>query len=333
MAKSYGQSLKPLMLLRILWEESDEEHRLSVRQLIKKLDAYGIRAERKSVYADMELLSDAGFDIICERSRENRYYLGERILGLAELKLLSDAVAASNFVTEKKSDEIIRGLSRLLSRYEGAQIRRSVYVWGRAKNENETILYSVDTVQEAILAKKRICFRYFDYGFSPKDRTLIRRYHDHGAKREVIPQFLAWDNGNYYLLAYDPKHDGPTVFRVDHMEDVAITNRSAEREETKPDPAEFSRKTFGMYPGKEVRARFRIPERLLGVFLDQFGSELTLLESDKEVYVEASALLEISPPVIGFLFSLIRDIRILGPDELIREVQNYALAALKPSES
>lgn len=329
MARSYGQSLKPLLLLRILWEESDDKHPLSVRQLIEKLDAYGIRAERKSIYTDMKLLADAGFDILCERSRENRYYLGERILGLAELKLLSDAVASSNFVTEKKSDEIICRLSRLLSHHEGSQLRRSVYVRGRTKNENETILYSVDTIQEALLENKRIRFRYFDYSFSQMDRTLTRRYHDNGAPREVSPRFLAWDNGNYYLIAHDPKHEGVTVFRVDRMEDTAVTDLAAEPEKTKTDPAEFSRKAFGMFPGKEVRARFRIPERLLGVFLDQFGTELSLFGSDTAGFIEVSALLEISPPVIGFLFSLIQNIRILGPEELIRKVQSYALAAFQ----
>ncbi|MFQ9087033.1 MAG: hypothetical protein ACLR6H_09890 [Roseburia sp.] len=64
MARSYQQKLKILCLLKILKEETDEKHPLTTTQLIERLLAYGIQAERKSIYNDIAALEDFGVDII-----------------------------------------------------------------------------------------------------------------------------------------------------------------------------------------------------------------------------------------------------------------------------
>lgn len=124
MAKSANQKMKLLYLLKILTEKSDESHCLSTQELISQLAAYGIGAERKSIYDDIECLIHFGYDIVNVKSRSSGgYYLAGREFELPELKLLVDAVQASRFITQKKSRELISKIEKLAGPYEGSSCR------------------------------------------------------------------------------------------------------------------------------------------------------------------------------------------------------------------
>ena len=60
MPKSPNQKMKPLLLQRILLERTDEDHGLTVPELIALLEEEGVAAERKSVYSDLQTLADFG---------------------------------------------------------------------------------------------------------------------------------------------------------------------------------------------------------------------------------------------------------------------------------
>lgn len=128
MAKSSHQKLKLLYLTKILQEKTDENYTISVPQIIEELARYGISAERKSIYDDLEALRFFGFDIESVKTKTTGYYLASREFELPELKLLADAVASSKFITEKKSSELIHKIERLASQQEAKQIHRQVCV-------------------------------------------------------------------------------------------------------------------------------------------------------------------------------------------------------------
>ena len=141
MPKSSNQKLKLLYLLRILQKETDEEHYLNSQQLIERLEKYDISAERKSIYDDIARLTDFGYDIIHVKTKGGSgYYMGSREFELAELKLLVDVVQASRFITLRKSRELINKLEQFVSGKEAQQLQRQVYVAGRVKTDNESII-------------------------------------------------------------------------------------------------------------------------------------------------------------------------------------------------
>ena len=115
MPKAAGHKLKLFRIFNYLLEYTDEEHTVTASDIIKELERYGITAERKSVYSDLEALAELGIDI--EKSTDG-YYIGERDFDLPELKLLVDAVQSSKFITRKKSGELIKKLEKLTSRYQ-----------------------------------------------------------------------------------------------------------------------------------------------------------------------------------------------------------------------
>ena len=106
MAKSSNQKAKLLRLLQFLLRQTDEEHPATVAQLIEELDRYGVKAERKSIYDDLETLRQLGVDIQCRKGRSPGWFIGAREFELPEVKLLMDAVQSSRFITQKKSDAL-----------------------------------------------------------------------------------------------------------------------------------------------------------------------------------------------------------------------------------
>ena len=117
-----------LLLQRYLYEHTDDQHPASVADILAFWQEYGIQAGRKSVYSAIEVLQSSGMDIVCVKSTQNRYFVGERLFELPELKLLVDAVESSRFITAKKSERLIEKLGKLTSESHARQLDRHIYI-------------------------------------------------------------------------------------------------------------------------------------------------------------------------------------------------------------
>lgn len=149
--------------LLLLQKHTDDQHPASVADILAFWREHGIQAGRKSVYSAIEVLQSNGMDIVCVKSTQNRYFVGERLFELPELKLLVDAVESSRFITAKKSERLIEKLGKLTSESHARQLDRHIYMEGTAKPENECIYYSVDEIHNAIQKKRQITFQYYEY--------------------------------------------------------------------------------------------------------------------------------------------------------------------------
>ena len=319
MARQANQKLKMLYLLEILRRETDEEHPLTLKQIIDLLAQKGISAERKSLYDDIEQLRLLGEDIITIRDTAVRYYIGERTLDIPQLRLLVDAVQSSRFITRKKSEELIRRLESLTSRHLAGQLQREVVVSGRIKNMNESIYYNVDSLQSAITAGRQVTFQYFDWGMDKKQHLR----HD-GALYTVSPWAMVWDDENYYLVAYHSEKGTLRHYRVDRMLRIAVTDlpREGETAFRSHDLAAYSRQTFGMFGGQEQWVTLRCHKRMAGIMLDRFGSETTFIP-DGENHFTARVPVVVSPPFFAWLSGFEQDIRLISPTSVAQEYVAY----------
>lgn len=203
MAKSTNQKLKLLYLLKMLNEKTDEENTMTINDMIAELNRYGITAERKSIYDDLDALRYYGLDIASRKSKTTDYYVASRLFELPELKLLVDAVQCSKFVTHKKSNELIMKIESLASCRQAQSLQRQVFVSNRVKTINESIYYNVDRLHAAIADNKKVSFKYFDYDI--KKEKVFRK---NGDKYTVSPYALSWDDENYYLISFSSKYNG-----------------------------------------------------------------------------------------------------------------------------
>ncbi|MCC8123486.1 MAG: transcriptional regulator [Oscillospiraceae bacterium] len=324
MPKSANQKLKLLLLQRYLFRQTDEEHPASARALMDALARNGIAVERKTIYADIQTLIDAGMDIHCQRGQGGGWYVGERPFELAELKLLVDAVQSSRFITRRKSEALIQKLSALVSVPQEKALRRQVHVGQRVKTVNERVYYSIDTLHDAIASNRGVCFRYFEYNVK-KERV----YRRGGAHYTVTPCALVWDNENYYLVGYDHDKGDIRTYRVDKMDALTL-------DETIPYPdlcrnfdlTQYSQTHFGMFHGEEEQVRLRCENTMVGVILDRFGQEVMLIP-DGETHFTVTVPVAVSPQFFGWLFGLGTAVTILSPARARLAYQQQLQAALK----
>jgi predicted DNA-binding transcriptional regulator YafY len=319
MAKGANQKSKLLVLYQLLLERTDEENPLSTQQIIEYLEQNGIGAERKSIYADMETLRDMGVDVQSRKGRGAGWFIGERDFQLAELKLLMDAVQSSRFITQRKSDALIRKLEGLASKPQARQLQRQVYVSGRIKTMNESIYYNVDKLHAAIAARKVITFKYFDY-----DMKKEKVFRQEGRRYTVTPFGLIWDSENYYLAAYDHNKGQLRHYRVDKMWEIALTTlpRQGEREFEGFNPADYTRKHFGMYRGEEVNVKLRGRANMVNVVLDRFGQDIILVP-DGEEHFTVTLPVVVSPQFFGWLFGLDGGLEIVHPQNVVEKYREH----------
>ena len=310
MPKGKNQKLKLYYLYRILLEKTDDEHMITMPEIQQSLEAYDITADRKSLYDDLEQLSVLGVDVIGEKVGRNYYYhVGSKQFEIAELKLLVDAIQSSKFITENKSNALIKKLTSMASKYEAAQLKRQVMVQGRVKNMNESIYYTVDDVHRAIAENKQIQFRYMKWD---ENKKLVPRKDE---PYVVSPWALTWDDENYYMIAYDEEADKIKHFRVDKLKDIEVLERKrvGRRNFLDFDLAKYAKMSFGMYGGEETKVRIAFKDEMVGVFIDRFGKDITIRPSDKKGWLEISVDVAVSDQFLGWIFALGNDVKILGP--------------------
>lgn len=325
MAKSENQKLKLLVLKDFLEQTTDAEHPASISDILSHLATHNIRAERKSIYSDVQALIDYGMDIEVLHGRGSGYYVASRQFELPELKLLVDAVQSSKFLTQRKSMSLIRKLAGLTGLHEQQLLQRQVVVSGRVKTMNESIYYNVDAIHTAIAENKMISFTYCEWG-------LDRKRHPRQGTYVASPYLLIWDDENYYLIAHSEKH-GLTHYRVDKMEHISSLPqaRTVLPQELRPDPAVYSKQVFHMFSGEKMQVKLRFANDLVGVIIDRFGSDILLVPDGNNHFI-FTAEVSVSPLFLGWLAGFGSRARILFPTKLIDQYKAFCEDSLKQYE-
>ena len=315
MSKGANQKLKLYYLNQIMTRKTDDEHRLTMPEILSHLERYGITADRKSIYDDFEALRDLGIDIIMDKEgRSYYYYMGDRAFEMAELKLLVDAVQSSKFITAKKSDELIDKITGLVSEYQAKELRRQVEVQGRIKTMNESIYYIVDELHSAILENKKITFEYLTWNL--KKEMVPRRE----GLYDESPWALTWDDENYYLVGYDTQEKKIKHFRVDKIRKLTITDKVREGRDVFEaiDMASYINMNFGMFgkaAGVPVHLRFK--NDMVGIVIDRFGKDIPIKPSEEEGWSDTRVTVMISGQFFGWVFAMGGLVKITGPEDIL----------------
>lgn len=307
-----------LYLAKIFMEETDDEHGLTIAQIIKKLNSYDVNADRKTLYLDFAELTRFGLEILAEKEGRNfYYYLAEREFELPELKLLVDSVQSAKFITDKKSNQLIAKLEKLVSNYQAKQLHRQVTIAGRVKSGNEKIFYNVDMIHDAINADRQIRFRYFRWNV--KKEMELRK---DGAWYEISPWRLMWDDENYYLVGYDPESDKIKHYRVDKMLEMSIMDkkrdgRKALREFNLP---RYTNSLFGMFGGEQTEVTLEGRNDMVGIIIDRFGKDIIIIPVD-DTHFRTTVTVAVSHQFFGWIMALGEGIRITGPESVVRQIR------------
>lgn len=321
MSRGTNQKFKFTYLMQIMLAKTDDEHSLTLSQIMDELEKYGVTAERKSLYNDFADMDKFGIEVIKEQiGRETFYHVGSREFELAEVKLLIDAIQSSKFITRTKSRELINKIKSNVSEYQATQLQRQVYINDRVKTMNESVYYNVDDIHTAINENKKIRFKYYKWDVNMK---LVPRHN--GDWFVVSPWALTWNDENYYLVAYDDIDKKIKHYRVDKMMQISVEDdRRAGKEEFKNfDMAAYSKATFGMYQGIKKIVRIEFANYMCGVFIDRFGKDITIMKVD-DGHSVINVNVNVSPQFFGWIFSLGKDVKVAGPEDVVEEMKKQA---------
>ena len=311
-------NIRAIETLRYLYQQTDESHPATVTDITAYLKEQGIQAVRQTVYADLNALIAAGFDIVVVKSTQNQYFIGSRLFEYPELKMLTDAVASSKVISADKTNELIQKLCRLTSESEAEKLQRLAAISSRIKPHNEKVYYIIDGIQNAILESHQIQFQYYEY--TQKKERILK--HD-GYFYKLDPYALEWKNDHYYLIGYSHKHHGLAHFRVDRLAGVEILE-STYIPQPDFDVADYTNKMIDMFASdRTVCVELLCENRFMKTIVDDYGETAATCPYDSNHFV---VKVEVNPSgtFYGWVFKFMGGIKIIAPQECVEEMARVA---------
>jgi len=317
-----NDNLNRIRLLRI-WEilqkDTDEDHPMGTETLREKLLEGGIDCHRTTLYEDIKLLNDSGYEILCRRGRSNQYYVMDRKFSNPEVHILMDAVQAASFITNRKTAELVDKIAHLAGSQKALVLKKNIVQFNTAKSDNENIYYSVNEIVTAINSHRKIIFLYFDYDSNHK-----RVYRRNGHHYVVSPYATIFADGHYYLIIYDKRYNKMVNYRIDRMEKVEIIEELADLppENFEFDIANYKKQLFGMFSGETTAVTIEMKRFLLDAVFDLFG-EKTRIISYGDDKIRFTADVQISDLFFGWCCSFGENLKLIAPQNILDEFKEY----------
>ena len=314
--------IKLLILYEILKKETDEDNKLSTKELIAKLAERGINCDRKILYDDIKTLNDYGYEVISERGQQMQYFMPDSGFDDYELRILLDAVQSAKFITEKKTKELEKKIVSLAGTRKSDFVEKNITCINNKKSQNESIFYNVSTITSAIQHGTKITFKYFDL-----DLNGAKKYRYDGKIYQENPLDLVISEDKYYLIVYNEEHDKAFPYRVDRMDNVNETKIPSLKKKISEAKA-LRNEAFSMYTGKQMRVTFKFDKNIISQVVDKFGFGLRCEQATDDYYIVTTDV-NVSDTFYAWCFTYGNLITILGPDEAVKGYKERLSKVLK----
>lgn len=347
MCAMHPKKLLIMNILDILKKYTDENHRLSQKEIVEILDnEYDMKTDRKSVKRNLMNLIEFGYDI--EYSESLRVYKnkqGKEIESLilsdfylnrdfsdGELRLLIDSLLFSKHIPYSQRKELVEKLEGLSNIYFRSRIKH-ISTFSDNSMDNKQLFYTIDVLDEAISKQKQVSFYYYEYG---TDKKLHYRKRPDGSIREYIinPYQMAAKEGKYYLICNYDKYNDISNYRIDRIAEIKLLDTPAKPFE-KLDGAEKQRLNLGKYMGehiymfssKTVTVKFRITKPMISDVIDMFGNDVKFTEETGSFVTVTANVNEMA--MLQFAKSFAPDVVVLEPETLKNKLISEAEKTLE----
>lgn len=310
MEKDRNRKLKLLKLLELLRQETDEQHPMKTTDICQRLESMDISCDRRILASEIQTLCDQGYEIQqCQMGRAKGYFIADRAFSMPELRMLLDAVEASQLLTEKKTQELKNKIVSLSSDKQAEFLKSSIVRFNSAKSTNERIYYTIEALEEAIRKKKKVTIRYFHLN---EHREKV--YRSENGIHTVEPIALVYNNDKYYLTCYNPVADKNYNYRLDRIEWVEILKEKISKNAIirSRSVAKYNAQVFKMYGGETAKVTLAFDARMIDYIYEKFGID-TKIQSCEDGSFTAKIEVQLSPTFWGWLFQFTGQMRITAP--------------------
>lgn len=302
-----------ICLLEVLNEYSDEKHILSMGEITSKIEQlYGLKPDRRTIYSALETLVELGYDISFYKENGKGYYIRDRHLEVSEAHLLSDAICAFPFISERQTAQLLKKIHSLVSVHDRRNIKNLTVIRANQKTINKQVFYNIEMLDEAIEKRVKVKFDYFDYGI---DKKLHKRREK---KYTVNPYGMIYDNEHYYLICVMAKQDRVSMYRIDRIQNIDITDYELDEQADKLNHQETVRNAVYAHTGATDYVEMIIEPKVLNDVIEKFGMDIVLSDTDdSKIRVRVKAnLMGIKYWALQYLAS----VEVISPSALRQEI-------------
>ena len=342
-----NQKLKAYLVMLYLLKRTDDTHTVSADDICDYLKGHGIDAEARSIYSDIKeinkailirdkkySLSEAESDIkkYGDKARTvvydrhlSGYRVNKRQFTFNEVRLAAETIYASKYLTTKEAKSFAYMIANLVSDHQAKRILHDVINLDRIKTNNKFAFDNIAIINSAMSkdnhTPEKISFKYLKYTIQDVRHPIERKS---GGRYVVSPFCLILNDGNYYLMAYDSEAEKIKTYRVDRMKDVQLVGEPREGSKAfrEIDLETYTRRTFSMYSGEEVRVRLRFTNDLLDTVIDRFGTKDAVYSSVDANHFSVSTKVAVSPQFYGWLCGLGTKAMIIDPPAVREEYRD-----------
>ncbi|MBQ0036817.1 MAG: WYL domain-containing protein [Firmicutes bacterium] len=302
-----------IALLKILEEHSDENHILTQPELLDLLDRlYGVKLDRRTLYRNIEMLQDFGYDISTYNDNGKGYYLRDRQFEPSQINVLCNAIHSSTFIPNNSSKELINKLLATQSKYIRSDYRATVFMENKNKKENKEFFLNVEVISEAIKNRKTISFNYTKYNLN---KELVDKRQE---PYIISPYYMVYKGEKVFMIGKSIHHEDLTHFRVDKMKKIKITDDRYIRLAKSEDPYEYAKSKIYMYNGDDLKVAIKCDYEILDDIIDIFGKDIRLEKQDDNYFV---AYVKTSMQGMAYLaLQYINHMEVLEPTEVRQEI-------------
>ncbi|WP_044336584.1 helix-turn-helix transcriptional regulator [Rossellomorea aquimaris] len=308
-----------LRLMSILSEETDEDHELSLDDIIlrfKQMFGPDVKLNKNSLKDDLEHLIRNNFDVTINQEKEGlpKYYSHQyRLFELYELRMLIDAVVSAKFISKKETRQLTGKIKRLTSIHQGKKLHNEIQIDSSIKSESPYIRLAIHDIHEAIAERRMITFQYGRY-----DVTKQFNLSHEGKLYKVKPHALAWANDFYYLIAYYFEADEIRHYRVDRLRNVEPLSETFPYEPF--DVSKYVQSTFHMFAGDEEWIKVSFQNHLINVVIDKFGKDVNI-QRDGENHFILTTKARVSSGLVNWILNFGSQARVISPPTLVDTVK------------
>ena len=339
-----GESKKNLLLhiLDILQKYSDEDHRLSQKNIIERLEKeYDTEVERKGIRPNIEKLINAGYSI--EYDEKIRHTKGEenavwtnfylcRDFTDSELRFLIDSLLCFSHLPNSQCRELIEKLEGLSSVYFKSKMKHTS-VFNDDSGGNKELFYTIEILAEAISKERKVTFNYGEYG---ADKKMHCRTQKDGSDRTYLinPYQMVIKEGRYYLICNKDNFDTPANYRVDRIMNIKLTDEPVKpitelkgRNGEAFDLTRYIKEHAYMFSEEITPCSIRIIKKRISDVIDVFGTNISIIQENENdvvinLYTDKMAILK-------FVKSYAPQAVILDPPSLVQEMKEILETSLK----
>ena len=334
-----NQKFKSLLVWQYLLKHTDDTHSVTLDDIKKHLTSYNIITDRHSISRDIRALQDLMDleyemdDVELEEREKLRYEIEfkrgckviSRPYAFEDLRLLAECIHSAKFISDKQERGLLEAIQGLCSDYQIEELEKEVYVFGRPKTKNRSIMYSMNTIRDAINSNYKISFTYLKYTKDSMTEQVARKK---GKPYVVSPFNLIINDGNYYLLAYDTPKERITTYRLDRIRDVKLLSveRDGHTAYNSLNLDTYLRRVFSMYStGNLKRVKLRFTNDMLDTVIDRFGSGNDLIyffEPDKR-HFSVEVEIDVSDQFYAWICGFRKKVKIENPSEVVEGFKKF----------